>query len=330
MPMQVFDNLQAISSAYSQCVLTVGKYDGMHLGHQQILDRLNRVAAELALPSLVILSEPQPEEYFAGQNAPARLLSFEDKLMFLEGIGIDFVYKMKFDRQLSQLSAEAFINDILHQGLGVKAMIVGDDFHFGKDRLGNFKLLQSEGERLGFSVEAAEECLCNGQRVSSTLLRQKLESGDCEGAHLLLNRPYHLSGEVIKGMQLGRELGYPTANLKTGISKLALEGVFAVTAELDDRTIQGVASVGYKPTIEGENDLAVEIYLMDFDEDIYGQKLRVNFLKKIRDQEKFLNLEELKNNIAGDVAKVKKYFSGQQLVETQSLEIRRQEVSDVN
>jgi riboflavin kinase / FMN adenylyltransferase len=167
MPMQVFDNLQAISSAYPHCVLTVGKYDGMHLGHQQILDRLKAVAAELNLPSLVILSEPQPEEYFAGLNAPARLLSFDDKLTFLESIGIDFVYKMKFDHKLSQLSAEDFITDILHQGLGAKAMIVGDDFHFGKDRLGDFNLLLSEGKRLGFSVEAAEECMFNGQRDRS-------------------------------------------------------------------------------------------------------------------------------------------------------------------
>ena len=308
MPMQVFDNLQTISSAYPHCVLTVGKYDGMHLGHQKILQRLKMVAAELNLPSLVILSEPQPEEYFAGKNAPARLYSFADKLNFLKDFGIDLVYKMTFDHNLSQLSAENFINDILYQGLGARAMIVGDDFHFGKDRLGDFNLLQAEGERLGFSVEAAEECLSDGLRVSSTLLRQKLELGDCEGVNKLLNRPYHLSGEVIKGQQLGRELGYPTANLRTGISKLALEGVFAVTAELGQRCLKGVASVGYKPTIEGENDLAVEIYLMDFDEDIYGQELIVNFHNKIRDQEKFLNLQELKANIADDVGKVQQFF----------------------
>ncbi len=194
---------------------------------------------------------------------------------------------MKFDQQLSQLSAEKFINDILHQGLGAKALIVGDDFHFGKDRLGDFNLLLTEGERLGFSVEAAEEYLLNGQRVSSTLLRQKLELGDCEGANMLLDRPYHLSGEVIEGRQLGRELGYPTANLKTGITKLALEGVFAVTAELGQRCIKGVASLGYKPTIAGEHDLAVEIYLMDFDEDIYGQTLTVYFYKKLEIRKNF-------------------------------------------
>jgi len=330
MPMQVFDNLQALKSAYPHCVLTIGKYDGMHLGHQQILQRLKMVAVELNLPSLVILSEPQPEEYFAGKNAPARLLSFKDKLNFLDEIGIDLVYKMKFDQALSQLSAEKFINDILHQGLGARALIVGDDFHFGKDRLGDFNLLQKEGERLGFSVEAAEEYLLNDQRVSSTLLRQKLELGDCEGANMLLNRPYHLSGEVVKGRQLGRELGYPTANLDTGISKLALDGVFAVTVELDQRFIKGVASVGYKPTIEGEHDLAVEIYLMDFGEDIYGQTLTVYFYKKIRDQEKFSNLEELKANIANDVLKVNSFFSANTTMQTDGFEHREHGAPDAS
>lgn len=328
--MQVYDNLQALNSAYPHCVVTVGKYDGMHLGHQQILQRLKTVATELNLPSLVILSEPQPEEYFAGKNAPARLLSFVDKLNFLEGFGIDLVYKMTFDQKLSQLSAEGFINDILYQGLGVKALIVGDDFHFGKDRLGNFNLLQVEGKRLGFSVEAAEEYLSDGQRVSSTLLRQKLELGDCEGANILLKRPYHLSGEVIRGKQLGRELGYPTANLRTGISKLALEGVFAVTAELGSRRMKGVASVGYKPTIEGEHGLSVEVFLMDFDEDIYGQKLTVNFHKKIRDQEKFSNLQELKENIAEDVEKVKHFFSDKNSIQTDAVKNRGHEVSNVS
>ncbi|MBN4075384.1 MAG: bifunctional riboflavin kinase/FMN adenylyltransferase [SAR86 cluster bacterium] len=314
MTMQVFDNLKALRSAYPHCVLTIGKYDGMHLGHQQILQRVKTVAAELKLPSLVVLSEPQPEEFFAGKNAPARLLSFADKLGFLEGIGIDLVYKMNFDQQLSELSAEDFISDILSQGLGTKALIVGDDFHFGKNRKGDFNLLQAQGNQLGFSVEAAKEYLNGGLRVSSTLLRKKLESGDCEAACKLLKRPYHLSGQVIKGQQLGRELGYPTANLKTGINKLALEGVFAVTAELGQRCIEGVASVGYKPTIEGVHDLTVEVFLLNFNEDIYGEKLTVHFHKKIRDQEKFPDLQVLKSHIADDVEKVKLYFSAQKTI----------------
>jgi len=328
--MQVFDNIQELNNAYPHCVLTIGKYDGMHLGHQEILQRVKAVAAELELPSMVILSEPQPEEFFAGENAPARLLSFADKLRFLESIGIDLVYKMTFDHKLSQLSAEEFINDVLYQGLGVKAMIVGDDFHFGKDRLGDFNLLQEKGRHLGFSVEAAQECLNNGLRVSSTLLRQKLESGDCEGVSILLKRPYHLSGEVIKGQQLGRELGYPTANLKTGINKLAIEGVFAVTAELGQRCIEGVASVGYKPSIEGHHDLTVEVFLLDFDEDIYGEKLTLNFYKKIRNQEKYLNIQKLKNKITDDVEKVKHFFSTQKSIKKDGLLNGGHRASNVN
>jgi riboflavin kinase/FMN adenylyltransferase len=317
--MQVFDNLSTLQSRFPQCVLTIGKYDGMHLGHQKILQRLQSVAAELKLPSLVVLSEPQPEEFFAGENAPARLLSFTDKLSFLEKMGIDLVYKMTFDRELSELSAEDFILDILHQGLGAKALIVGDDFHFGKGRKGDFSLLKEQGEQLGFTVESAEEVLVEGLRVSSTLLRQKLEAGDCEGARLLLGRPYQLSGEVVKGQQLGRELGYPTANLETGINKLALEGVFAVIAELDGRAINGVASIGNKPTIAGKHEMAVEVYLMDFDQDIYGKKLAVSFYKKIRDQEKFSDIDELKRYIADDVEMVKQFFSAQESIKTEDL-----------
>ncbi|MDG2090621.1 MAG: bifunctional riboflavin kinase/FAD synthetase [Gammaproteobacteria bacterium] len=317
--MKVFDNLKALKTDYRHCALTIGKYDGMHLGHQQILQRLKAVAAELNLPSLVILSEPQPEEFFVGENAPGRLLSFADKLKFLESIGIDIVYKMTFDLGLSQLSAKDFINEVLCQGLGVKALIVGDDFRFGKDRLGDFSLLQEQGDQYGFIVEAAKEYLKDGVRVSSTLLREKLKSGDCEAANVLLNRPYYLSGEVIKGQQLGRELGYPTANIKTSIKKLALEGVFAVTAELREHSIKGVASVGYKPTIEGEHGLTIEVFLLDFDEDIYGETLTLHFHKKIRDQEKFSDLEELKSSIANDVEQVKQFFSTQNLLKANVL-----------
>jgi riboflavin kinase/FMN adenylyltransferase len=316
MPMQVFDNLSTLNAAYPHCVLTIGKYDGMHLGHQKILQRLKTVAAELKLPSLVILSEPQPEEFFSGENAPARLLSFADKLKFLENIGIDLVYKMTFDQKLSELSAENFIVNILHRGIGVKALIVGDDFHFGKDRKGDFSLLREQGEILDFQVEAAEELLVDGHRVSSTLLRQRLEAGDCKGASELMGRPYQLSGEVIKGQQLGRKLGYPTANIETGIKKLALEGVFVVIAELGGRFIKGVASIGNKPTIEGKHDLAVEVFLMDLDEDIYGEKLVVYFYEKIRAQEKFSDINELKQHIANDVKKARQFFSIKESIKT--------------
>ena len=309
--MQVFDDLEKLADTNSCCVATIGKYDGMHLGHQHILQRLKSVAGALGLPALVILSEPQPEEFFAGANAPARLLSFTEKLGFLQDQGIDMVYKMTFDQQLSELSADTFVEEVLSRGLGVKALIVGDDFRLGKDRSGDFYLLQSMGERLGFSVEAAEGCLLAERRVSSTLIRQKLESGDCEGANKLLGRPYRLRGRVIPGRQLGRELGYPTANIDTGMNKLALDGVFAVTADLAQRSMQGVASVGYKPSIDDANELAVEVFLFDFDEDIYGEILGINFFKKIRDQKKFSTLPELQTAIAADIQKAKHYFSEQ-------------------
>tara|TARA_R110000824_G_scaffold318073_2_gene505263 strand:+ start:2616 stop:3593 length:978 start_codon:yes stop_codon:yes gene_type:complete len=311
--MQVFNDLESLANAHSLCVATIGKYDGMHLGHQHILKRLKTVADAMDLPTLVILSEPQPEEFFAGAKAPARLLSFTDKISFLESQDIDLVYKMTFDQHLSELSAATFVEEVLARGLGVKALIVGDDFRFGKGRGGDFYLLEEMGKQLGFSVEAAEVCLVDDERVSSTLVRQKLESGDCEGANELLGRPYQLKGEVIKGQQLGRELGYPTANIDIGMQKLAIEGVFAVTAELDQHSIQGVASVGYKPSIEGSHELTVEVFLFDFNDDIYGETLGINFLTKIRSQEKFPQLSDLQTAIESDIQKVKYYFQELQL-----------------
>lgn len=311
--MQVFDNFKSLRQRFPHCVATIGKYDGMHLGHQMILQRLKELAQEQSLPSLVILSEPQPEEYFQGVNAPARLLGFSDKVNFLDRIGIDLVYRLNFNRSLSELSAEDFIAEVLHQGLGVKGLVVGDDFHFGKNRSGNFALLQAKSGQYGYSVEAASSCMHDKERVSSTLLRQKLEDGDCAAAARLLGRPYQLRGEVVQGAQLGRELGYPTANIRLEMDKLALEGVFAVTVNLQrpdnwDHSIQGVASVGYKPSIEGDHELAVEVYLFDFSDDIYGATLEINFLKKVRDQEKYASLAQLKEQIRHDVQFVKDFF----------------------
>ncbi len=309
--MQVFDDLQSLKSAHPNCVATIGKYDGMHLGHQKVLARVKGVAESLGLPSLVILSEPQPEEFFAGENAPARLCSFLDKVDFLERQDVDLVYKMTFDKSLSAMEAEDFVVKVLVEGLGVKALLVGDDFHFGKNRKGNFSLLKKMGSEFGFTVEATETFSRNAQRVSSTLLRQTLEEGDCQAATELLGRPYQLHGKVISGQKLGRELGYPTANIQVGMSKLALDGVFAVKVEFEGREIEGAASVGYKPTIEGQNDLAVEVFLFDFNEDIYGKNLTVKFLYKLRGQEKFADLEQLKRQIDNDVQKVKSYFEEQ-------------------
>jgi riboflavin kinase/FMN adenylyltransferase len=307
--MDVFDDLQKLQANYSNCVATIGKYDGIHRGHQLILNKVKQRAAELELPSLVILSEPQPEEFFNADQAPARLFSFADKVYFLKKQGLDLVYKMHFDKALSELSAEVFVEKVLHQGLGVKALVIGDDFRFGKNRAGDFSLLEKMGEALGFSVEATPSCVIDGQRVSSSLLREKLQAGDCEAVELLLGRPYQLRGEVVKGQQLGRKLGFPTANIEVAMKRLAIEGVFVANAEFEGRSIQGVASVGYKPSIAGKHGLAIEIFLLNFDENLYGKRLTVSFLKKIRQQEKFADLDALKTKMHEDLDVVLDFFN---------------------
>ncbi len=307
--MDVFNELIKLQTTYPNCVATIGKYDGMHRGHQLILNTLKQRAAELELPSLVILSEPQPEEFFNAAQAPARLLSFTDKVYFLQKQGIDMVYKMSFDKALSELSAEAFVENVLHEGLGVKALVIGDDFRFGKNRAGDFSLLQKMGMELGFSVEATPSCVIDGQRVSSTLLREKLQAGDCDAVEQLLGRPYQLRGEVVKGQQLGRQLGFPTANIAVAMERLAIEGIFVASAEFEGRSIPGVASVGYKPSIAGRHGLAVEIFLLDFNENLYGKILTISFLKKIRQQEKFTDLDVLKTRMQEDLDIALDYFN---------------------
>lgn len=307
--MQVFEDLASFKKHFQHCVATIGKYDGMHLGHQGVLSSVLDQAQSLGLPSVVVLSEPQPEEFFAGAKAPVRLNHFHDKVAFLDEFGIDAVYRMNFDKNLSQLSARSFIDDILVKGLGIKSLIVGDDFRFGKGREGDYGLLQSVGQEVGFKVSSEDSCLLAGDRVSSTLVREQLEKGDCEKVKTLLGRHYSISGEVVKGQQLGRQLGAPTANIKIKAHTIPLRGVYAVEARLGGRKLFGAANVGYRPTIEENLEPNLEVYLFDFNEDIYGETLSVSFVKKIRDEKKFSSLDELKEHIAADIQQAKSLFS---------------------
>lgn len=307
--MQVFEDLPSFKAQYQHCVATIGKYDGMHLGHQSILKRVLEEAESLSLPAVAILSEPQPEEFFAGDKAPARLNRFQDKVEFLEKFGFAAVYRLNFDLALSQLSANSFINDILVAGLGIKSLIVGDDFRFGQNRQGDFALLQSEGQKLGFTVKSESSCCLEDERVSSTLVRELLAQGRCEKVKSLLGRNYSMSGEVVLGKQLGRELGAPTANIDIDARSLPLQGVFAVEVSLGKRALAGVASIGYNPTIADNLKASLEVHIFDFNEDVYGECLTVSFVKKLRDETKFSNLEALKQQIIVDIEQAKKVFS---------------------
>ena len=306
--MQVIESIADYRREHAGCVATIGKYDGMHLGHQRILRRLLDEAGELELPALVILSEPQPEEYFAGDAAPPRLSPFWDKVEFLREFGVDLVFRLRFDRELSLCSAQRFVDDILVQGLGVRSLVVGDDFRFGRDRRGDIELLQRRGAAAGFRVQAVEGLCLGGRRVSSTLVRQRLQEGDFAAVREMLGRSYCLSGEVIRGRQLGRQLGVPTANLRLAGAGLPFTGVFAVSALFREHEFTGVANIGYRPTVSSHLTPSLEVHLFDFDADLYGASLKVCFLHKLRDERKFDGLEALKNQIALDLEQARAWF----------------------
>ena len=281
--------------------LTIGNFDGLHLGHQALLKQLTRKAAALGLPAAVLTFEPHPREYFSPQNAPARLSSLREKLQGLALYGVDRVYLCRFDARFAALSAEDFIQNVLIQGLAVQHLYIGDDFCFGSGRRGNFDMLQAAASATGFTTEAMQTVEINGQRASSSSVRTALAYGSLHDAYTLLGRPYSISGRVIKGDQIGRQLGYPTANIQIKKRRPPLSGVFAVAVEgLSETLVRGVTNVGIRPTVDGKGQHRVEVHLFDWRQNCYGMHLRVHFLHKLRDERKFDSLDSLKTQIQLD------------------------------
>lgn len=310
--MIIFDDTNLFSQFHESCVATIGKFDGVHLGHQLILDQLKQKAEQHNLPSLVILIEPHPEEFFAGDSdrGPARLTSLREKLELLESFGIDFVYQLRFDQALSELTPQAYIQGILIDGLGIAAFIVGNDWRFGHQRRGDFSMLQAWGEEHGFEVIETAAYERNGQRISSTFIREQLARDDFFLVEQLLGRPYSIKGEVIRGQQLGADLGFPTCNVNPQRRKIPLHGVFACEVRLADTYIPAAVNIGYRPTVTDSGEALVEAHLLDFEADLYGRTIEIIFREKVRDETKFSSLEELKAQIAMDVDKVRAVLAG--------------------
>ena len=307
--MQVFADISAFRESFQHCVATIGKYDGLHLGHQQILKSLLASAESMGLPSVVILSEPQPEEFFSPENAPPRLNHFGDKVQLLDQLGIDAVYKLAFDKYTCQITAEDFVKQLLVDGLGIRKLVIGDDFRFGKGRSGDFSLLAKMGENLGFEVQEEQPCENGNERISSTLVRQYLQDGRCKEVYQLLNRYYSISGEVVEGKKLGRELGFPTANITLQQDKLPVQGIFAVQVAWHGKIFDAVASAGFNPAVDNSSIPLLEVYLLDFDENLYGQTITVTFLKKIREEKFFPSLDLLREKITQDVEQARQFFN---------------------
>jgi len=299
------------AQATSSRVLAIGNFDGLHLGHRALLERLTATARQHGLPSAVMSFEPHPRELFSPDQAPARLTSLREKLALLEACGIDEVHLLHFNRRLAGQPAEEFVERLLVRGLGVRHLIVGDDFRFGQGRGGDFSLLETEGMRHGFGVEAMDTIEIAGERVSSSAVRDTLATGDLEHAARLLGRPYCISGRVVHGDKIGRKIGWPTANIQLKRKRVALTGVFAVTVSgLDKRHLPGAASLGVRPTLGLGLRPVLEVHLFDFDQEIYGAHVTVHFLHKLRDEMKFASFDALSAQIARDVAATQKYFEG--------------------
>jgi len=308
--MIIFEDSNRFSQLQESCVATIGKFDGVHLGHQLILDQLNQKAEQFDLPSLVIVVEPHPEEFFASdaRSCPARLTILKEKLELLDSFGIDFVFLLKFDKALSELSAQAYIADILVKGLGVKSFIVGNDFRFGHQRKGDFSLLQEAGEQFGFEVVETAAYERNGHRISSTFIREQLANADFTLVEQLLGRPYSIKGEVVQGAQLGADLGFPTCNINPQRLRIPLHGVYACEVRLVDRYRPAAVNIGYRPTVTESGEALLEAHILDFNEDLYGKTIEVIFRQKIREELKFSGLDELKSQISADVEQVREIF----------------------
>jgi riboflavin kinase/FMN adenylyltransferase len=302
--------LHNLGPEHKGCVATIGSFDGVHLGHQVILQQLIEVALMLGVPAVAIVFEPQPTEFFLGDKAPARLMRMREKLEALWATGVDKVLCLNFNETLRNLSAEQFIDRVLVQGLGIKHLVVGDDFRFGCDRKGDYTLLQAKGAELGFAVTDTHTLDMDGKRVSSTRIRHLLEAGNFPEAEKLLGKPYGIYGRVVYGKQLGRQLGVPTANVDLRRYRSPLHGVFAVTAIFKDGTqVQGVANVGVRPTVNGLKKPLLEVHLFNFSRDIYGAVIDVVFHHKLRDEKKFASLDELKAQLQTDISEAKAFFN---------------------
>lgn len=298
--MELVRGLVNITEQHKNCVLTIGNFDGVHIGHQSVLSKLKQVALERGVPSAVMLFEPQPQEVFLKDNASARVLTFRDKYEKLSQFGIDRLICIRFNPEFAAWQAKDFIEELLVKRLGVQHLIVGDDFKFGSKRQGDYELLQKGAGKFGFSVEDSQTLKYSNERASSTEVRRYLNESRFECAKDLLGESFKFHGKVIHGEKNGRKFGFPTANIAVKRNVLPIKGVFAVKAMVEGQAVFGVANIGNKPTLNGIKPV-LEVHLFEFSKDIYGQRLSIEPLLKIRDEKKFESVEQLIQQIEADV-----------------------------
>ena len=307
--MRVIRGLHNLRPGHRGCVATIGNFDGVHLGHRAVFQRLLAKGRDLGLPATVITFEPQAMEYFAPEAAPARLTRLREKLAALQACGIERVVLLEFGHKLAQLEARAFVEELLVEGLAARHLLVGDDFRFGRGRKGDFALLRTLGAEHGFVVEDLHTITHGAERVSSTRIRETLARGELDLARHLLGRPYRICGRVAHGNQRGRTIGFPTININLHRRVSPLHGVYAVMVDgLLDRPWPGVANIGLRPTLGELPRYLLEVHLFDFAGDLYGRHAEVEFRLKLRDEQKFASFDELRARIEVDARAARDYL----------------------
>jgi riboflavin kinase/FMN adenylyltransferase len=306
--MQLIRGIHNIQARHHGCVLTIGNFDGVHRGHQAVLEQLQQEGQRLGLPVMVIIFEPQPLEIFTKDQAPARLMRLRDKVKYLAMVGVDYLLCVKFNPRFAANTAQVFIAEFLVEKLGVKLLIVGDDFCFGAGRQGNCTLLQQSGKEYGFEVVSTSTFREGGQRISSTAIRYALNNGELPLAENLLGHPYSISGRVVHGDELGRTMGFPTANLLMKRLVAPVKGVYAVDVYgLGSDPLPGVANIGTRPTLDSVCQ-QLEVHLLNVTMDLYGRHIDVVLRMKIRNEQRFASLDALKQQVAHDVVTAQKFF----------------------
>jgi riboflavin kinase / FMN adenylyltransferase len=307
--MELIRGLHNLRPRHHGCVATIGAFDGVHLGHQAVIRHLLEKSAEFQLPSLMIVFEPLPREYFAPLKAPARIMSFWEKCRALQSLGVERLLRIRFNEQFRVMSAQRFVDDIFVAALGVRHVVLGDDFRFGAGRQGDIEFIREQGLHYGFEAGSTPTFAIDGERVSSTRIRQALENADFETAEALLGRPYSISGRVIYGRQLGTSIGTPTANLELRRLRAPLSGVYTVEVSGGGlESVHGVANVGVRPTVDDSIKANLEVHLLDREINLYGRHIEVTFRHKLREEIKFGSVEELQENIARDIEQTRAWF----------------------
>lgn len=305
--MELIRGLHNLRDRHRGCVLTIGKFDGVHEGHKAVLKNVLEKARELDLPATVMIFEPQPEEVFTPDKAPARLSTLAEKYRLLKQQGVDRLLCVRFNKAFASQQADTFVQELLVNKLGVQFLVVGDDFRFGKGRQGDFTMLKEAGQKSGFEVVSTQSFRVDDRRISSTAVRQALNDGAFDKAASMLGRPFSITGRVVHGEKNGRTIGFPTANVLLKRFRTPLKGVFAVTVNYRQCVWHGVANVGTRPTLNGEQ-VQLEVHIFNVNADLYGETIEVTPRLKIRDEKKFDSFEALKQQIQNDAQVARDFF----------------------